>query len=686
MKKIVLSLLALASFTMAHAQYWQLPNINAGSNPGGLNVDSEYPVGGGLATTWTTILSPSATPTWSTNQTIPFSFSFNNAAVSSFKVSNSGVLTFDVATALTAPSFTKAALPNATIPNNSVCIWGLGGIGANDNVVSKTFGTAPNRQMWIQFSSYGYGSVMSDGSNFTYWSIVLEETTNKIHIVDNRTGGYTGTALVSAGVQISSTSAYAVALSPNLASLTQSDPTPTDNSYYTFIPGTQPAFDLSATSISTNKYISVGNTSITGVIKNIGTTTITSMTLNYKIDGGAPVTAILSGLNISSLSSYNFTHTVPWNATIGAHTVEVYATNLNGSNVDANTANDKTTKTINVLSEVVQRIPLFEVYTSSTCPPCKPGNENYHTIVDPKPATDYVSIKFQQDFPGTGDPYATTETVNRRSAYYGITSIPRLEIDGGWDNNANSFTTALYDAARALPAQYKLTGTYAQVGPSITAKVKFSPLFNSTGAKVYVTILEKSTIKNFKSNGETIFYQVAKKMLPSESGTVLPNVTVGNWDSLTMNYTFNGNYKLATDGTAANHINMAIEHAVEDFKNLYVVAWIQGTDKQVYQAVNLTSLHPLGTTDFTATIKNVSVYPNPTSEEVNIELNMKESDEILTSLVDMNGNMIETKTVKTTLGSNKITFNVSKLAQGIYNVLIFDSKNNSSVHKISVQH
>jgi hypothetical protein len=243
------------------------------------------------------------------------------------------------------------------------------------------------------------------------------------------------------------------------------------------------------------------------------------MTLNYKIDGGAPVTAILSGLNISSLSSYNFTHTVPWNATIGAHTVEVYATNLNGSNVDANTTNDKTTKTINVLSEVVQRIPLFEIYTSSTCPPCKPGNDNYHSIVDTKPSTDYVSIKFQQNFPGSGDPYATTETVNRRSTYYGITSIPRMEIDGGWDENANDFTTALYDAARALPAQYKLTGNYAQVGPSITAKVKFSPLFNSTGAKVYVAILEKSTINNVKSNGETIFYQVAKKMLPSELGT-----------------------------------------------------------------------------------------------------------------------------------------------------------------------
>lgn len=113
---------------------------------------------------------------------------------------------------------------------------------------------------------------------------------------------------------------------------------------------------------------------------------------------------------------------------------------------------------------------------------------------------------------------------------------------------------------------------------------------------------------------------------------------------------------------------------------------IQGTDKQVYQAVNLTSLYPTGTTDFTATIKNVTVYPNPTSDKVNIELNMKESDMILASIVDLNGNMIETKSINTSIGQNKIEFNVSNLAQGIYNVLIFDSKNNSSVHKISVQH
>ena len=681
MKKILFSLLALASFSMAQAQYWQLPNINANTNPGGINNDTEQPA----QTGWTSLMATMATPTWSAATNIPFAFSFNGAAVTQFKASSTGIVTFDVATTLAAPNATNSTLPNATIPNKSVCIWGIQGTGANDAIVTKTFGTAPNRQFWIQYNSY---SVASNAAAWCYWSIVLEETTNTIHIVDHRSGSAAGpvTVALTAGVQISSTSALSVAGSPALNTATTDADDASDNSFYSFIPGVQSAYDLTVTKINTNKFVAQGNNNITGAIKNLGTTTITSMTINYKINGGAPVSAVLSGLNIPSLTTYNFTHTTPWNATTGTYTVEAYATLLNGSNADANTTNDKGTKSITVLSEAVQRIPLLEVYTSSTCPPCTPGNANFHSIVDSKPKADYVAIKLQQDFPGTGDPYATAETVNRRSNYYAINSIPRMEIDGGWDENANSFTTTLYDAARAVPAQYKLTGTYAQVGNSLTAKVKFSPLFTATGAKVYVAILEKSTVKNFKTNGETIFYQVAKKMLPSELGTTLPNVAVGNSDSLTMNYTFNGNYKLATDGTAANHINNAIEHGIEDFKNLYVVAWIQGTDKQVYQAVNLTSLYPTGTTDFTATIKNVTVYPNPTSDKVNIELNMKESDMILASIVDLNGNMIETKSINTAIGQNKIEFNVSNLAQGIYNVLIFDSKNNSSVHKISVQH
>jgi hypothetical protein len=65
----------------------------------------------------------------------------------------------------------------------SVCVWGLQ-MKAGDNIISKTFGTAPNRQHWIQFNSCSEANLQS---GWTYWSIVLEETSNKIYIVDQRT-------------------------------------------------------------------------------------------------------------------------------------------------------------------------------------------------------------------------------------------------------------------------------------------------------------------------------------------------------------------------------------------------------------------------------------------------------------------------------------------------------------------
>jgi len=687
MKKILLVIGLSLGFSSLQAQYWQLPNISAGQNPGGLNTDVEEPLAG--VTGWTSIQAASATAVWTAAQTLPFAFQFNGSAVTQYKVSSTGVLTFDVASPLAAPSATNLALPNAAIPNNSICVWGVNCTGANDNIVTKTFGTAPNRQYWVQFSSC---SNVANANIFAYWAIVFDETTNKIHIVDQRTAATSGvTAIaITAGIQFTSTSAISVAGSPSLGSTTGttggSDDTPIDNTYYTFTPGVQPAYDMSVNSITNQQFVPIGNNSITGTIRNYGANTITSFSLNYKVDAGATVTSTINSVSIPTGSTYSFTHPTPWNATIGTHTVDVWATNLNGSNVDADLTNDHKTKSISVLSENVQRVPLFEVFTSSTCPPCNPGNTNYHLIVDTKPAGDYVTIKYQQDFPGTGDPYATTEAVNRRNTPYAINSIPRMEIDGGWDGNAQSFTDALYTAERALPAQYKMQGTFNVSNMSVTAKVKFSPLFNGTGAKLYVAILERETVQNVKSNGETKFFEVMKKMLPTETGTALPTVTIGNWDSLSFNYTFKGNYRLPIDGLTANVINHTIEHSVEHFYNTNVVAWIQAADKTVYQAINLTSLTPNSTQDFSASMSTIDVYPNPANDRINIGIELKSNDEILATLIDALGHVIESKSVNMQEGKNTMSFTTNNLASGVYNVMLFDSKNNSSVHQVIVQH
>merc|ERR1711974_64907 len=94
-----------------------------------------------------------------------------------------------------------------------------------------------------------------------------------------------------------------------------------------------------------------------------------------------------------------------------------------------------------------------------TCAPCRPGNENYHSIVDNLDKDSYVSIKYQQNFPGTGDPYATAESIARRG-YYSINSIPRMEANGGWDQNATSFTNNLHNQFSELPAVATMDGEY----------------------------------------------------------------------------------------------------------------------------------------------------------------------------------------------------------------------------------
>lgn len=683
MKKITNLFLMILFCGIAQAQYYYVPfTSNPGHNPGSLNIDQEYPVGGGLDASWTTIRAFSATPAWSTSQTIPFAFNFNGAAVTNYKVSTTGILTFDVASAMAPPSSTAQNLPSALIPNNSVCVWGIVGSGTNDNVVVKNFGTAPNRQHWVFFTSY---SITGSATGFTYWSIVLEETTNKIYLVDQRTAN--SPLAMSLGIQLNNTTAYEVAGSPTINSLSVGNPDVIDNNYYEFNYGTQPAYDLSAQTITTSPYLAAGSNLITGTIANLGTATITSLTLNYTINGGTPVTDAVTGISIAPLGTYNFSHATPWVSTVpGAYSVSCYATDLNG-NADQNTANDAATKTLNVLNQLVQREPLFEIFTGSTCPPCLPGNENFHNIVDTIPGSEFVYIKYQQDFPGTGDPYTTSESLNRRG-FYSINSIPRMETDGGWDGNANSFTYPLYQAAYNTPAQYIMDCVYGEdtVAKTYSALVRYSPLFNATNSVLQVAIVEKTTHKNVKNNGETLFFNVMKKMLPSEDGTILPNIAVGTWDSVSVSYTFNGNYRLPTNGQAANIINNATENSVEDFSDLKMIGWIESHDSPntVFQASNFNLVSVTAVAQMNATINSINIYPSPATDYTNVDISLNANETMTVQLMDANGRSIEVRNVNAGTGVTQERFDVSKLAAGFYHVAVTDSKHNSFVKRIVV--
>ncbi len=112
------------------------------------------------------------------------------------------------------------------------------------------------------------------------------------------------------------------------------------------------------------------------VLRNNGTTTLTSMTINYQIDGGAATPVAWTG-SLATGASTNFT--MP-NITIaaGAHTytATIVTASLNGSNTDLNTANNASVSNYTGAGGTGVALPFTEGFDGVTFPPTNWTNQN----------------------------------------------------------------------------------------------------------------------------------------------------------------------------------------------------------------------------------------------------------------------------------------------------------------------
>ena len=121
-----------------------------------------------------------------------------------------------------------------------------------------------------------------------------------------------------------------------------------------------PAIEAGISSVSSPAfYQSEGLTDVSGSISNLGTTTITSLDINYKVDNNTTITMPLNGLNIVNAQTTNFTHPTQWNAPLGQHTIKVWISDINRGNEDANGANDTLSTLINVVPAVSNIIDAY---------------------------------------------------------------------------------------------------------------------------------------------------------------------------------------------------------------------------------------------------------------------------------------------------------------------------------------
>ncbi|MBL0333522.1 MAG: T9SS type A sorting domain-containing protein [Chlorobiota bacterium] len=684
-KLLLIAVIGLISTRVfAQVEYYQMPFLNAGTNPGGLNNESENPYSAQTPIAgWTVVLDgANGDPVWSPEQTLPISFKFNGEVVNKYKVSSNGVVTFSTSTTV-APPVENTTLPSASIPDKSVCVWGIsqsreavsGTTTYASTILKRTFGSSPRRQHWVYFNFFTDDNIPE---GWTYWAIVFEETTNKIYIVDVKTLCVTGGALcsencqITAGVQFDSKRALMVDGSPKLGSRANktNDFTPGDNSYWMFAPGVQPDYDMSGISVKMKPVLFVTDkeTPVIGYFRNLGAKPVTEVELSYAIDGGAPISKIIGGLNIAPMEFATLTH--PTNFAItgsGSKDIEVWVSKINGSS-DGNPGDDKASLTLNIKEMPPERKILHEVFTSSTCPPCNPGNANLKNVLNDHSDREFTVVKYQQDFPGTGDPYCTSETVARRN-YYKVNAIPNMQVNGGWNGNAQSYTEDLFQQFSEGENTLKLNANFSMVGNKVHVDVDMTPLQDLTGTHtLQVLICEKLTTKNVKTNGEVEFEDVVKKMLPDQNGTAFTGLTKGTKVTKSFDYEFKGSYRLSKDGASANRIKLATEHSVENFENLEVVAFLQNkTTNEVIQSNWGVKVPPAGIND--NTVENqFNLFPNPVTDALNIEFYSNTNKRAEFSMFNVNGEKVSEGLLNTNVGPNKANISTDGFSSGNYTI------------------
>jgi hypothetical protein len=292
-------------------------------------------------------------------------------------------------------------------------------------------------------------------------------------------------------------------------------------------------YDAQVDAILIPPQIPTGNVTAPGaVVTNMGSETVTFDAVFEILNG---TTAVYSDTyTVSNLAAFEsmVIEFADWTAVLGDYTAMI-TVDLTG---DENPDNDMLEKDIQVLDGMVFKKPLYEEFTSSTCGPCVAANEVILAVLGANP-DEYSLIKYQMNWPGSGDIYYTQEGGDRKD-YYGCSWVPDLYINSNQIDPAASLTQAMFDlyAEEVTAMEIEVTSSIDEAG-IITVDATISSNANyPAGLKAHIVVIEKVTVGNVGSNGETEFHNVMMKMLPGSAGTTLGAISQGGSVDLSESY------------------------------------------------------------------------------------------------------------------------------------------------------
>ncbi len=317
--------------------------------------------------------------------------------------------------------------------------------------------------------------------------------------------------------------------------------------------------DLQLASIDVNNVVPTGDVEISFTANNIGGTEITSFEASYEIEGYGTVTETFNE-TITPSNNKTVTFKKDVNLLPGTHTININIININGEN-DSNTDNNSMSKEVRTFIKEVERTPLLEHFSSSTCINCIPVDTTLLALTHNNEGR-YTYVKYPWDYPNPGDPYYL-EDCTTRGQYYRVTGVPAISFDGGAITRQPK--QSHFDDRYAVTSYVDIIGAFDVEGNTVNVTADVLSYIDLPEAKVFVTVNEKTTVGNVVSGSLPEFHHVLMKMLSGVEG-IDTDFEAGKYQR----------YEFSVDMSETN---------VEEMNDLEVAVWVQNYDsKEIYNS------------------------------------------------------------------------------------------------------
>ena len=318
--------------------------------------------------------------------------------------------------------------------------------------------------------------------------------------------------------------------------------------------------DAKAQSIDLGDIVPAGENTVAFSVQNTGSDVITSFEAQFKMNGETITETFETELGQYETKQFTFEKTI--NLIPGIYTSEIEITSVNGKD-DQNTINNTARKSSSVAMNKVQRLPMFEHFSSSTCSSCVPLERTMQELRDNNPGK-YVYTKYVMNWPDSGDPYYNAEGGKRRT-FYNVSGVPFLAYNGT-GRSSKAVTQEELDEIYNSPAFIDIKGSFNIEGNNINIVADVMSYIDIDNVKVHITVNEKTTTGNFTYDyGLKEFHHVMMKMFPDAEGSTTSFKT-GEHQRFEFTHDMNLTF-------------------VEEMKDLEVTMWIQDIEtREIYNS------------------------------------------------------------------------------------------------------